>query len=44
MLAPLVVTVTAIEHGWAGWALLGALFLATGLATLVLARRSAARG
>jgi hypothetical protein len=44
MLGPMLVTVTAIRHGWAGWALLGALFLATGLATLILARRSAARG
>ncbi|RSM73101.1 MFS transporter [Actinoplanes sp. ATCC 53533] len=41
MLGPMLVTVTAIEHGWAGWALLGGLFLATGLATLVLARQSA---
>jgi len=38
MLGPLVVTATAIRHGWAGWALLGAIFLAAGLATLGLAR------
>ncbi|MEV0718511.1 MFS transporter [Asanoa sp. NPDC050611] len=44
MLAPLVVTATAIEHGAAGWAALAALFLVTGLATRVLARhRPAAR-
>lgn len=41
MLGPLLVTATAIEHGWAGWAVLGAVFLAAGLGTLGLARRSA---
>jgi hypothetical protein len=38
MLAPLVVTATTIEHGWAGWAVLGAFFLVAGLATLGLVR------
>ena len=38
MLAPLVVTATAIEHGWIGWAVLGTLFLVTGLATFALVR------
>lgn len=38
MLAPLVVTTTAIEHGTAGWAALAALFLITGLSTLGLVR------
>lgn len=37
MLGPMLVTATAVEHGWAGWALLGGLFLAAGVATLVLA-------
>ncbi|WP_432824702.1 MFS transporter [Dactylosporangium sp. CA-092794] len=39
MLAPLVVTATAIEHGPAGWAVLGALFVLAGLATPALVRR-----
>ncbi|MFI5913313.1 MFS transporter [Dactylosporangium sp. NPDC051541] len=39
MLAPLVVTATAIEHGRAGWAVLAAVFLAAGLATRWLVRR-----
>lgn len=38
MLAPLVVTATAISHGWAGWVVLAAIFLVTGLATLALVR------
>jgi MFS family permease len=38
MLAPLVVTTTAIQHGTAGWAALAALFLITGLSTLRLVR------
>jgi len=38
MLAPLVVTATAIEHGTAGWAALAALFLIAGLSTLGLVR------
>jgi MFS family permease len=38
MLAPLVVTVTAIEHGTAGWAALAAIFLITGLSTRRLVR------
>jgi len=36
MLAPLVVTATAIEHGWPGWAVLGAIFLVAGVSTLAL--------
>jgi predicted MFS family arabinose efflux permease len=40
MLGPLVVTATAIRHGWPGWAILAAIFLATGLATLALTRLS----
>ncbi len=39
MLAPLVVTATAIDHGPAGWAVLAALFLAAGAGTLALTRR-----
>jgi hypothetical protein len=42
MLAPLVVTATAIEHGRAGWVVLAALFLAAGLSTRELTRRHAA--
>ncbi|WP_158554082.1 hypothetical protein [Micromonospora deserti] len=42
MLAPLVVTATAIEHGRAGWVVLAALFLAAGLSTRALVRRHAA--
>lgn len=38
MLAPMVVTATAIEHGTAGWAVLAAVFLAAGAATAGLAR------
>jgi MFS family permease len=38
MLAPLVVTSTAIEHGAAGWGVLAALFLAAALATQRLVR------
>lgn len=41
MLGPLLVTATAINHGWAGWMVLGVLFLTAGLLTLGLARRSA---
>ncbi|WP_281897527.1 MFS transporter [Phytohabitans aurantiacus] len=41
MLAPLVVTATAIEHGRVGWVVLAALFLAAGLSTRELARRQA---
>lgn len=42
MLAPLVVTATAIQHGRAGWAVLGALFLVAGLSTLGLCRIASA--
>ena len=38
MLAPLVVTATAIEHGTAGWAVLGAVFLAAGALTWLVVR------
>lgn len=39
MLAPLVVTATAITHGSAGWAVLAGVFLVTGLATSRIVRR-----
>ncbi len=42
MLAPLVVTATAVEHGAAGWAVLGAAFAAAGALTLLLAHRTGA--
>jgi hypothetical protein len=38
MLAPLIVTATAIDHGLAGWSVLAALFLLAGLSTLALVR------
>lgn len=41
MLAPLVVTVTAIEHGTAGWAVLGGVFVTAGVATALVAGRAA---
>ncbi|MEU6391085.1 MFS transporter [Streptomyces sp. NPDC046939] len=47
MAAPALVTVTAIEHGAAGWAVLGALFVAAGLGVgpaVRWARRDAWRG
>lgn len=40
--APLVVNATAISHGFAGWAVLAAIFLASGLGTWWVARRAAA--
>jgi hypothetical protein len=40
MLAPALVTATAIEHGFAGWAVLAALFLAAGLCTAWLVGRA----
>jgi hypothetical protein len=43
MAAPAVVTATAVDHGLAGWALLGALFVAAGFAIAALARRAAER-
>jgi hypothetical protein len=43
MLAPLVVTATAIEHGVAGWAALAAIFLTAALATYALVRRHESR-
>jgi MFS family permease len=41
MLAPAVVTSTAIDHGTTGWIVLGALFAATGTASAVVANRAA---
>lgn len=38
MLAPVVVTTTAIDHGTPGWLVLAALFLAAGTGTLLIAR------
>jgi hypothetical protein len=40
--APLVVNATAIAHGFAGWAVLAAIFLGSGLGTWWIARRAAA--
>ena len=40
MLGPLVVTVTAIEHGTTGWVVLALVFVAAGVATDRLARRA----
>ncbi|WP_350275056.1 MFS transporter [Kribbella sp. HUAS MG21] len=42
MLAPVVVTTTAIDHGTTGWIVLGALFAITGTASAVVANRAAA--
>ena len=42
MAGPLVVTQTAIRHGLAGWAVLGAVFAAAGLAMVPVARWAAA--
>ncbi|WP_232333654.1 MFS transporter [Agromyces laixinhei] len=39
--SPLVVNATAISHGFSGWAVLAAIFLASGLGTWWLARRAA---
>jgi len=38
MLAPLVVTATAIDHGTVGWTVLAALFLGAGAGTLAIAK------
>jgi hypothetical protein len=43
MAGPIVVTQTAIRHGLAGWALLGAAFAVAGFAMGPVARRAAAR-
>ncbi|WP_132190501.1 MULTISPECIES: MFS transporter [Kribbella] len=43
MLAPAVVTTTAIDHGTPGWIALGTLFAATGTATAVVANHAATR-
>ena len=42
MLAPLVVTATAVEHGAAGWAVLASVFLAAGVLTRLVARGAVA--
>jgi MFS family permease len=42
MLAPAVVTTTAVTHGTPGWLALGALFLAAAAGTLVIVSKSAA--
>ena len=44
MAAPLVVTSTALTHGLSGWAILAAIFLASGLGTWAIARRAASGG
>ena len=41
MIAPLFVTSTALTHGFAGWAILGAVFLASGLGTWAIAMAAA---
>jgi len=41
MLGPLVVTVTAIEHGTTGWVVLALVFVSAGAATEQLSRRAA---
>ena len=41
MCAPLLVTATALTHGVAGWAILAAVFLASGLGTWAIARSAA---
>lgn len=40
MLAPLVVTATAIDHGTAGWAVLGGIFVGAGVAVATVANRA----
>ena len=43
MVAPALVTATAVDHGWPGWAFLAVLFAASGTAVGVVARRAARR-
>jgi MFS family permease len=43
MVAPALVTATAVDHGIPGWAFLGCLFAVTGVAVGVVAGRAAAR-
>lgn len=43
MVAPALVTATAVDHGLPGWALLAALFAAAGVAVAALATRAAER-
>ncbi|GGJ28190.1 MFS transporter [Paenarthrobacter histidinolovorans] len=40
MLAPLVVTATVVEHGVPGWAILGAVFLASSAGVALIARKA----
>ncbi|GAA2863659.1 MFS transporter [Paenarthrobacter ilicis] len=40
MLAPLVVTATVVEHGLAGWCVLGAVFLASAAGIALIARKA----
>lgn len=40
MLAPLVVTATVVEHGTLGWAILGAVFLASAAGIALIARKA----
>lgn len=41
MAAPLIVTSTALSHGFGGWAILAGVFLASGLGTWAIARGAA---
>ncbi|NPC95767.1 MFS transporter [Nocardioides sp. zg-DK7169] len=43
MLAPLVITATAIEHGWLGWLGLAAMFAVAGTGVAAVAARAAVR-
>lgn len=43
MVAPALVTATAVEHGWPGWVFFAVLFAAAGTAVGVVASRAAAR-
>jgi hypothetical protein len=43
MLAPLVVTATAVDRGVPGWMLLAAVFASAGAAVAALARHASAR-
>jgi len=43
MLAPLVITATAIEHGWLGWLGLAAMFLGAAVGVAAVAARAAVR-
>ena len=43
MVAPALVTATAVDHGFPGWAFLAAVFALAGTAVAALSRRAAAR-